>query len=96
MADPDPDPENRFRPADHFPVRCPVHPAALPALPEEWSEGSLRGFKVRGGATIDLSWKDGRPTEMTVTGGWADTLKIKTPDGFIEIPSGDKPYKIRL
>ena len=68
----------------------------LPALPEEWSEGSLRGFKVRGGATIDLSWQDGRPTEMTVTGGWADTLKIKTPDGFIEIPSGDKPYKIRL
>ena len=68
----------------------------LPALPEEWSEGSLRGFKVRGGATIDLSWKDGRPTEMTVTGGWADTLKIKTPDGFIEIPSGDKPYKIKF
>ena len=68
----------------------------LPALPEEWSEGSLRSFKVRGGATIDLSWKDGRPTEMTVTGGWAETLKIKTPDGFIEITSGDKPYKIKF
>lgn len=68
----------------------------LPALPEEWSEGSLRGFKVRGGATVDLSWKDGRPTEMTVTGGWTDTLKIKTPDGFIGIPSGGKPYHIRF
>ena len=68
----------------------------LPALPDEWSEGSLRGFKVRGGATVDLSWKAGRPTEMTVTGGWADTLKVKTPDGLIEIPSGAKPYKIRL
>ena len=68
----------------------------LPALPDEWSEGSLRGFKVRGGATVDLSWKAGRPTEMTVTGGWADTLKVKTPDGLIEIPSGAKPYHIRF
>ena len=67
----------------------------LPALPDEWSEGSIRGFKVRGGATVDLNWKDGRATEMTITGGWADTLKVKTPDGqFIEIPSGAKPYKI--
>jgi alpha-L-fucosidase 2 len=69
----------------------------LPALPDEWSKGSLRGFKVRGGATIDLSWKDGRVTEMTVTGGWTDTLKVKTPDGqLIEIPSGAKPYKIKF
>lgn len=63
----------------------------LPALPDEWSEGSIRGFKVRGGATVDLNWKDGRATEMTITGGWADTLKVKTPDGqLIEIPSGAK------
>ena len=68
----------------------------LPALPDEWSEGSFRGLKVRGGASVDLNWKDGRPTEMTITCGWADTLKIKTPDGFIEIPSGAKPYKIRF
>ena len=69
----------------------------LPALPDEWSEGSLRGFKVRGGATVDLNWKDGRATEMTITGGWADTLKVKTPDGqLIEIPSGARPYKIRF
>lgn len=38
----------------------------LPALPSEWSEGSLRGFKVRGGATVSLSWKDGRLTRMKV------------------------------
>lgn len=38
----------------------------LPALPSEWSEGSLRGFKVRGGATVSLAWKDGRLTRMKV------------------------------
>ena len=38
----------------------------LPALPSEWSEGSLRGFKVRGGATVSLKWKDGKLTDMKV------------------------------
>ena len=38
----------------------------LPALPSEWSEGSLRGFKARGGATVSLSWKDGKLTRMKI------------------------------
>ena len=52
----------------------------LPALPSEWKDGTLRGFKVRGGATIDLTWKDGRPVEMTITGGWQDTVTIAYKD----------------
>jgi alpha-L-fucosidase 2 len=39
----------------------------LPALPSEWTEGSLRGFKVRGGATVSLSWKDGQLTSMRIS-----------------------------
>lgn len=38
----------------------------LPALPNEWSEGYLRGFKVRGGATVSLSWKNGELTRMKI------------------------------
>ncbi|MBO5980761.1 MAG: glycoside hydrolase family 95 protein, partial [Bacteroidales bacterium] len=38
----------------------------LPALPSEWSEGSLKGFKVRGGATVSLSWRNGEITRMKV------------------------------
>lgn len=52
----------------------------LPALPEEWKDGSLKGFKVRGGATADLTWKDGKPVSMTITGGWQNTITIVYKD----------------
>ena len=54
----------------------------LPALPTEWKEGKLHGFKVRGGATVDLEWKDGRATRMTITGGWQPNITIKGPNGL--------------
>jgi alpha-L-fucosidase 2 len=57
----------------------------LPALPSDWKEGSFYGFKVRGGATVDLEWKDGRATKLTITGGWQPDLKIKGPNGFFDL-----------
>lgn len=38
----------------------------LPALPSEWADGSLKGFKVRGNAEVDLRWEEGRLKELTV------------------------------
>lgn len=44
----------------------------LPALPEEWANGSFKGLKARGGYQIDADWKDGRVTSFTITA--PDTL----------------------
>ena len=59
----------------------------LPALPGEWKEGKFHGFRTRGGATIDLEWKDGKPCRLIVTGGWQKDLKIRIPghEGFISL-----------
>ncbi len=38
----------------------------LPALPEEWSEGSITGLRAKGGVEADISWKQGRLTGVTL------------------------------
>ena len=38
----------------------------LPALPEQWRDGSCRGLRCRGGLAVDFAWSGGSLTELTV------------------------------
>ncbi|MEU2334410.1 glycoside hydrolase N-terminal domain-containing protein [Streptomyces sp. NPDC013172] len=45
----------------------PGHLELLPALPDAWAaSGSVTGAGARGGFTVDLSWRDGEPTEVRI------------------------------
>jgi len=33
----------------------------LPALPDQWPEGQLKGVRTRCGITMDLVWEKGKP-----------------------------------
>ena len=51
----------------------------LPALPDSWKEGRLHGFKTRGGTTVSIEWKDGKPVKAELTGGWNPDIRLKVP-----------------
>ena len=36
------------------------HILLLPALPDEWKDGNVRGMKVQGDITVDFEWRDSR------------------------------------
>lgn len=52
----------------------------LPALPRQWSSGSLTGVRVRGGARLDITWNDGRLTELKLQAGHAVKYRITYRD----------------
>ncbi len=55
----------------------------LPALPDSWTAGNFRGMRVRGGASIDLDWKDGRATRAVVTALVPGKFILKMPTGAV-------------
>ena len=65
----------------------------LPALPSEWSNGSVKGLKSRGNFTFDFAWAEGRLTEVTVTAGRDGELQWKLPDGAA--PASDAEYTLK-
>lgn len=53
----------------------------LPALPDVWAAGSIRGLRARGGFEIeDMEWKDGRLTKVVVRSTLGGNLRLRVPN----------------
>ena len=50
----------------------------LPALPDNWREGVVRGLKARGGFTVDMSWSDGQLQQATIFSKIGGTLRLRS------------------
>ncbi|MCD8079175.1 MAG: glycoside hydrolase family 95 protein [Bacteroides sp.] len=65
----------------------------LPALPDAWPQGELKGFRVRGGATVDLTWNKGQAVAATIE---APVLKDRqTAEFTIKMPPGASKVTIK-
>ena len=50
----------------------------LPALPDEWREGSVSGLKARGGYEVSIAWKEGRLLNAEILAKESGTLRLRT------------------
>lgn len=48
----------------------------LPALPDEWKEGSIIGYHLPGGSIIDFNWRDGVIEKIMIKGGDISSWEI--------------------
>lgn len=65
----------------------------LPALPAEWSDGSVSGLRARGGYEIDLSWSNGKLETADIRSDLGRTCVIKTHQR-IQITSDGQPVDL--
>jgi len=49
----------------------------LPALPEAWSTGSVKGLRARGNFTVDIEWKDGAVTKYGLASPEPQEVKVR-------------------
>lgn len=57
----------------------------LPALPSAWKEGSMRGLCVKGGAELDIAWKDGKLTKAVFKAKKDICTKVKLGEQIKEV-----------
>ena len=50
----------------------------LPALPDEWKEGEVKGLRARGGFVVDVKWKDGQLQQAVVRSTIGGTLRLRS------------------
>jgi hypothetical protein len=61
----------------------------LPAVPAQWPDGACRGVRCRGGLAVDVVWRGGALTELTVR-------RLNGEDRPVSIRYGERRREIRV
>ncbi|MGH3054860.1 MAG: glycosyl hydrolase family 95 catalytic domain-containing protein, partial [Gaiellaceae bacterium] len=59
----------------------------LPAIPEAWSEGSVKGLKARGGFSVDLEWKGGKIMAAAIASSLSGRCRVRSLTKISQITS---------
>ncbi|QIL90363.1 glycosyl hydrolase family 95 catalytic domain-containing protein [Microbulbifer harenosus] len=54
----------------------------LPALPDAWPEGSVKGLVTRGGFVVDMTWKSGAVESLAITSRLGGDCRLRLPSSL--------------
>jgi alpha-L-fucosidase 2 len=55
----------------------------LPALPDEWADGEIKGITAKGNFTVDIKWNDGKMTQATIMSNHGGKCSVRAAVPFI-------------
>ncbi len=61
----------------------------LPALPDKWSSGSVKGLRARGGFIVDITWKDRKVTRFRIASPSGKNAIVRV-NGEVKTVKGEK------
>ena len=69
----------------------------LPALPDAWSEGEVKGICAKGGFELSIKWNEGKPTEIIVKSNSGEKCNLRYGNSTLSFGTKKgKSYKIVL
>lgn len=69
----------------------------LPALPDAWKEGSVKGLCAKGNFEIDITWQDGKLGEAVILSKAGEPCNLRYGDKTIAFKTAKgKTYKINI
>ncbi|MBQ0046797.1 MAG: glycoside hydrolase family 95 protein [Prevotellaceae bacterium] len=75
---------------------APITIELLPALPDNWKDGEVKGIRARGGITVDMTWSDSKVVRLAlnakqsaritlIANGTSKTVKLKKGNNIIKL-----------
>ena len=46
-------------------------------MPENWKDGEVKGIRARGNMSVDMIWRSGKVTDLTITAAQSCKISLK-------------------